>query len=231
MVFYAHVLWYTTCFLCFCSICVHVYLLWVCCTYVLYACVRHMYYNCVMLHVYMCKCGVSCLWCEVHVCVVWAWVGTFCVVCDLHICMCACVRASLQWLPFQARVTNSSQFAWDFPDFSTESPNKSQANRDGWSLHPAAFQGSWRTALAPLGGVWRPLLAGAHPCNLGLGLQSPLFHLHFRDWGLPFSAPLQDTQGFSAKWGNTPTPGWQGSPPATTLKLDQNITYKRTATY
>lgn len=153
-----------------------------------------------------CVCGVS--------------VGRYFLCCAGFVhCMFACVCASLRWLPFQARVTSSSQFAWDFPDFSTESSNKSQTNRDSWSLHPPAFQGSWRTAPAPLGGVWRPLLAGARPRSLGLGPQSPLFHVHFRVWGLPFPT-LQDTQGFSGKWGNTPAPGWQGSPPATTLKLD-----------
>lgn len=107
-----------------------------------------------------CVCGVS--------------VGRYFLCCAGFVhCMFACVCASLRWLPFQARVTSSSQFAWDFPDCSTESSNKSQTNRDSWSLHPPAFQGSWRTAPAPLGGVWRPLLAGARPRSLGLGPSLP----------------------------------------------------------
>lgn len=162
-----------------------------------------MYYKCVVLvtHVYVCKC-VVCQTCGVKCmgvyCVFDVSVGTLCVVCDVRICMCVCVcMCTISMAASSNQGTNSSPCAWDFPDFSTESPYRSPANLHSWSAHSQHFSSHRTTSssvqrcVAPSAGCSRTVQPGC----LGPGLQTPFSSLHFTHWGLPFPAPLQDTQG------------------------------------
>lgn len=102
---------------------------------------------------------VSCWWyevcgCVLYMCVVQTWVRfVLCVMC-MYVCVHVCVRTILE-VASSSQVTSSFQFAWDFTDFSTESPYRSQANPDSWSHHPQLSRVLAGPPPPPTSSVWR----------------------------------------------------------------------------